>query len=259
MLYKEAESSSVDIIRVLTAQAFTDKLDKAQSEILRAKPQDLPRQVHDISGKVYNRITVLDYAGRRGNNTMWLCLCECGETKLINGAALKNGAIKSCGCLHTEVITIHGAAGKGKTTHEYNTWRAMISRCTHPTSRSYSRHGGRGIKVCERWMDSFENFLADMGNRPDGTSIDRINNDGNYEPGNCRWATRYQQMRNTSTNRWISFNGRTETVATWAEEWRMPGYTLYNKLRYKSMAEIFEELGSKSQIVRDVEDQTFTD
>jgi len=151
-------------------------------------------------------LTVVRYVGLRGKTSYWEVRCDCGEKKVMRSSGgFKNGATKSCGCLGrksgAEKNTIHGLSEK----QEYKIWSGMIERCHNPNHKKYKYYGGRGIKVCDRWRESVMNFYADMGPRPRGKfpcgraiySIDRINNDGNYEPRNCRWATSKQQMRNT--------------------------------------------------------------
>lgn len=124
----------------------------------------------------------------------------------------------------------HGHATAGKPSPEYVSWACMIQRCTNPNTKTYHRYGGRGITVCERWL-SFENFLADMGTRPaPGHSIERIDNDGNYEPGNCRWATRSDQMKHTSRTRLITAFGKTQTFSDWCKELSISKGTLHKRL-----------------------------
>lgn len=179
-------------------------------------------RVLDLSGQRFGRLTVIARAPNepRRYDSCWRCLCECGAPATVRGTHLKTGAIKSCGCLRGS----KGAKKTGKrvawrhpNTLAYRSWRSMIDRCRNPKQAGYANYGGRGISVCARWA-RFENFLADMGDRPAGTSIDRINNDGNYEPGNCRWATRTEQSRNRSFVRPITFRGETLTIAEWAEK-----------------------------------------
>ena len=155
----------------------------------------------DLTGRVFNRLSVLSYAGYTRvpsgrKQHFWLCECECGNVKHINSGALSAGITKSCGCRRSAVskakATKHGAYG----TPTHNTWRGMKQRCFNAMHRAFEYYGGRGISVCDRWNDSFDSFLSDMGERPDGMSLDRINNDGNYEPDNCRWATPKQQANN---------------------------------------------------------------
>lgn len=152
------------------------------------------------------------------------CICDCGKTASVGGNDLRSGNTKSCGCFGRGPRT-HGMTG----TPTWRTWSSMFTRCESPSFRSWMRYGGRGITVCDRWH-SFVNFLADMGERPDGTSLDRINNDGNYEPGNCRWATILTQANNNSRSHRLTFSGRSGTIAEFAREFGLPKETLYGRL-----------------------------
>lgn len=151
------------------------------------------RVLRDLAGKQFGHWTVLARQPERYlGHTRWLCRCVCGIERVVFGGALRRGASKSCGgCGRLK----HGHCRNGRSTRVYEVWRAMLQRCYNPNHRAYANYGARGITVCERWH-TFVNFLVDMGEPPPGLSIDRINNDGNYEPGNCRWATCSEQMRN---------------------------------------------------------------
>lgn len=146
-----------------------------------------------VLGKTFHKLIVLEEKGRDNyHNILWLCKCVCGNYKVVTGSHLRSGHTKSCGCTK-RMQTIHG----GSYTPEYTAWLGMKSRCYNSNHNRYIHYGGRGITVCDRWKDSFENFLADMGKRPsENLSIDRIDNDGNYEPSNCRWATGKVQILN---------------------------------------------------------------
>lgn len=153
-------------------------------------------------GKTYGRLMVIDEADRQpnGKNLLraFLCRCECGTEKIIAASNLSTGRTKSCGCLQREKAKLsNGAPVKHDQcwSPTYSSWAGMKDRCTNQNHKSYNNYGGRGITVCERWMD-FRNFLEDMGERPSGTSIDRIDANGDYKPGNCRWATAQQQASN---------------------------------------------------------------
>ena len=159
----------------------------------------------------------------------WIVLCDCGVTKEVAASSLRSGGTKSCGCLKHE--NPYNRTHNRSRTPAYGVWAAMRRRCNNSNSLYFYRYGGRGIKVCERWS-SFSNFLADMGECPTGMTLDRIDNNGNYEPGNCRWATRKEQSRNTSTNRFETAFGETKTMAEWAADPRcaVNVSTIYRRL-----------------------------
>jgi len=156
-----------------------------------------------LDGSRFGKLTVKGPAGRdQGGHQLYLCACDCGAKRKCLGYNLLGGKTKSCGCFKRDVtrkrMTIHGLYG----TPENRCWNAMKSRCYNRKHVGWKYYGERGIAVCDRWMNSFENFLADMGPRPGPEfSIDRINNSGNYEPGNCRWATKTEQVKNQRPKR----------------------------------------------------------
>lgn len=134
--------------------------------------------------------------GLKSRDQIWLCLCSCGNLTITRLANIKNGHAKSCGCLRLRSITKHGHSKRGSgRTSEYITWCCMIQRCTDPQSDNWHLYGGRGVRICRRWRD-FNKFLSDMGKRPKGKTLDRMNTNGNYEPKNCRWATPKEQAQN---------------------------------------------------------------
>jgi hypothetical protein len=150
----------------------------------------------DMTGQTFGLLTVLERGTKLtpSKQAYWLCRCRCGLQVEVNGSSLRSGRTHSCGCGRVK----HGLANKAA---EYHVWEGIKQRCLNPSRRGYEYWGGRGITICERWLD-FENFYEDMGPRPgSGYSIDRIDNDGNYEPGNCRWATASEQQRNTRRSR----------------------------------------------------------
>lgn len=175
----------------------------------------------------------MGYAEKVGRNSYWFCKCECGNVIKVQSGGLKNGHTNSCGCFHAEQVkkagTTHGYSSRNNKTPVYRTWCNMLSRCRNSKTPRYNCYGGRGIKVCERW-ERFENFLEDMGNRPKWMSIERINNDGNYEPGNCRWATVKEQNNNNRGNRLLDFGERTQTLSQWADELGIKPKTLSARL-----------------------------
>lgn len=182
----------------------------------------------DRVGQKYGRLLVLSRAENKSEkdaNARWNCQCDCGKISVVYGQDLQREKVKSCGCLNAENRIKHGMSR----TNVHAVWRMMRDRCSNPNNAAYKNYGGRGIRVCERW-DSFENFLNDMGSRPDGYSIDRIDNDGNYEPSNCRWATTKQQLNNQRRNRVIELNGERKTIAQWADSLGIDWYTLRSRL-----------------------------
>lgn len=172
----------------------------------------------DLAGQRFGRLTAISKGSKNASGKfLWLCICDCGNERLIPTGNLQSGNSRSCGCLrdelHEERVRTHGMTRS----RIHNVWTHMWQRTTNPRDRSYLNYGGRGIKVCEQWR-TFEGFYADMGpTYADGLTIDRIDNDGNYEPGNCRWITKAEQNRNRRSNVWIEFRGRRLCRAEWAE------------------------------------------
>lgn len=160
----------------------------------------------ELAGKRIGRLLVLREDGRapKSGAVLWFCQCDCGNTCVVRGANLTSEMTTSCGCLHKELLSAR-ATTHGRTNDPlYNVWKGMRHRCNNKNDDHYHLYGGRGIAVCERW-NNFENFLKDMGPRPNSNySIDRINNDGNYEPNNCRWATITEQARNQTNRKHIT-------------------------------------------------------
>lgn len=172
----------------------------------------------DLTGRKFGRFTVIRKAANRNKMSCWLCFCACGEQRVVYGGNLIKGVSTSCGCYSVELTRKRSTTHGMRSTPTYKSWANMWQRCTNPNEEQYPAYGGRGIKVCERW-GRFENFLADMGARPSGHTPDRFpNKDGNYEPGNCRWATPREQSNNTRRNRWLTVNGRSQTAAQWSRE-----------------------------------------
>lgn len=191
--------------------------------------RDMARFI-DISNQTFNRLTVIRPDGHdQWRSQIWECVCICGNKTRLTGTAIRTNKVKSCGCLQVEASTSHGMTG----TPEYRSWVGMNARCYTLTNKRYPLYGGRGIGVCQRWRDSFEAFLADMGPRPSaGYSIDRIDNNGNYEPTNCRWATQQQQCNNRRTNVRYTAHGLTMTIAEWSRHLGIGIMTIRKRLIY---------------------------
>lgn len=187
------------------------------------------RKIIDLTGKRFGKLTVLQKLDSVNGFIMWKCICDCGKIVSVSGNNLRSEHTKSCGCLTREVAAIRQTKhGMGRT-KTYNTWIQMKTRCNNPHSKEYNNYGGRGIKVCNRWAD-FNMFLQDMGDVPNGMSLDRINVNGNYEPDNCRWATIKEQQNNKRNNRVFTYKGETHTIAEWSERLNMNFKTLHQRL-----------------------------
>lgn len=184
-----------------------------------------------VLGARFGRLMVVGATERRGDFRHVPCVCDCGADCPPRLAALAAGGVLSCGCLQREKARALAQvrrdaraakpappAARRRRAPEIQAWRGMLNRCYRTKTRNYHRYGGRGIAVCERWRNSFEAFVADMGRRPSPLhSLDRINNDGNYEPGNVRWATMQQQQRNRSTGRIVEIDGERLSIVEWSE------------------------------------------
>lgn len=191
------------------------------------------RPYKDLSGQRFHFLTVIETVGTRGNQRLWNCRCICGRAVVKMAQHLLRGDMKSCGCQRSRLTS------EGQTTHNmsrtrvYRIWVKMISRCECPTNDAYALYGGRGISVAPEWRQSFEAFFADMGQPQAHEEIDRYpNNDGNYEPGNCRWATRTMQIRNRRNSVFVTRDGVTKPLAEWAAELGLPYRKAYERYRY---------------------------
>lgn len=174
----------------------------------------------DMVGQKYGRLTVTDLVTSHDKHTRWKAICECGNVKEYKGILLRQGKTKSCGCLQRELVAERMSQSKkthGLTyTDTWHSWRSMRNRCLTKSHKSYARY--KDVKICDRWLVSFEAFLEDMGERPAGCTLDRIDNEGPYSPGNCRWATQKTQSRNRRGNAVLTLNGESCTIAEWAEK-----------------------------------------
>lgn len=173
----------------------------------------------DLTGQNFGRLIAIKSMGKnKCGNYKWLCKCECGNEKIIQGARLRNGQTQSCGCLWIEKITKHEHRKDKQTSKTYQSWKHMIQRCTNFNDKEYKNYGGRGIVVDEQWM-KFENFLKDMGESSiEKYMIDRIDNNKGYYKENCRWVTSRQSARNRRSNHLITHNGKIQCLKDWSEE-----------------------------------------
>lgn len=201
----------------------------------------------NLRGQRFGRLTAIQadhYVLSSGRRVVaWHCVCSCGNKTLIHAVHLVAGRSKSCGCLNAELgkqrMTTHGKTN----TTEHRIWKAMIRRCYNPKVFAFKYYGGRGIFVCDRWRTGddnyggFECFLSDMGPRPEGMTLDRHpNNNGNYEPSNCRWATRHQQANNKRSSLTATLDGETKTVAEWADFFGISRYTIYHRIHRSGLS-----------------------
>lgn len=184
----------------------------------------------EMTGKRCGRLVVICEVGRdTSGNILWKCQCDCGKEAVVSGDKLRSGNTSSCGCYLREYRE-KGRRTHGKThSRVYGIWQNMIQRCRNPKATKWAIYGGRGISVCERWR-TFENFYEDMGDPPVGTSLDRIDSDGDYQKSNCRWATTDIQTRNKRDSRIIEFNGRKQNLVDWGIELEIDPNTLYTRL-----------------------------
>lgn len=180
----------------------------------------LNHKIKDLTGKRFNHLTVISFYGKEKRKTLWHCKCDCGNTKIVSSSCLVNNYTKSCGCeakkmLHQPKWIKHGKSN----TRIYKIYIKMVRRCNCKTDKDYCNYGSRGIIVCDEWKNDFMNFYnwSIQNGYNETLTLDRINNDGNYEPNNCRWTTMKEQSNNTRFNRYITYNGVTKTLTQWAE------------------------------------------
>lgn len=176
----------------------------------------------ELTGQRFGKWLVLGPSERRKGKRMWQCRCDCGTEKPVYHGHLVGGKTGGCRC----GVRTHGM----KRSPEYMSWKSMRIRCLNKNHEAYHRYGGRGIGICDRW-NAFEAFYEDMGARPEGCTLDRIDVDGNYEPGNCRWATNQEQQNNASFNRHVEFDGERLTVAQLARRQGVKYVTLWSRLK----------------------------
>lgn len=177
----------------------------------------------DLTGKKFGKLTVIKRVGSdKYKNAVWLCRCDCGKESIRVTSRLKSGYTKSCGCLSVQKLLERNIKHNQTNTRLYKIYKGLFQRCYVTSNPAYKNYGGRGIKICDEWIDkksgfiNFYNWAINNGYK-DNLSIDRINNNGNYEPNNCRWSTRKQQSNNRRSNHYITYNGETHTLKEWSE------------------------------------------
>lgn len=184
----------------------------------------------NLKGQKFGRLTVLEMDKVIKNKTMWKCLCDCGNEVSVFGSNLKRGNSLSCGCMANEMLSKRMTTHKKSYTRIYGIWIGMKQRCFNPNVKSYSNYGQKGIRVCDEWMgeNGFQNFYdwSMLNGYNDELSIDRIDVNGNYEPSNCRWANNETQMNNMSTNVYLTYKGKTQTITQWSKETGIKAATL---------------------------------
>ncbi len=183
----------------------------------------------DLTGQRFGRLVVVELAARRP--VRWNCTCDCGNTSVVAANCLRSGNTKSCGCGQAKAGEENGWFRHGYCrTPTYQSWCNAYQRCTNTNNQKWEQYGGRGIKICERWR-SFESFLADMGEKPRGATLDRIDVDGHYEPGNCRWATQYTQQNNRSNNRRVAYQGKLYSLTELAAAFGLPYFAVRSRIQ----------------------------
>jgi hypothetical protein len=186
----------------------------------------------DLSGQIFGRLTILEQVENKNGRVQWKCQCECGNIIFVQSGCLRGGHTKSCGCLCLEInrekATIHGMCN----TPEYNVWTLIKKRCCNPSDEAFKNYGGRGITICDEWNNDFMAFYNYVGPRPSKKhSIDRINNNSGYRPGNVRWATRYEQNNNGRNNHEITIHGWTMNLGQWAHFVGKSRQTIFSRLQ----------------------------
>ena len=193
------------------------------------------RKANDLTGQKFGRLTAVEKAGKyRDRHILWLCECECGNTCQVPSNVLKKGEVRSCGCLLREAQHIPKNKKHGLSKSRiYQIWRDMRARCENENNKRYHRYGERGIKVCDEWRSDFRNFYewAVENGYNETLTIDRKDNEGNYEPSNCRWLNKKEQNNNTSRNNIVEYNGEKHTVAEWADILNIKYQTLSGRIR----------------------------
>ena len=212
----------------------------------------LRHKMTDLTGKKFNRLTVIGFEGRDWQGkARWRCRCDCGNETVVEGYNLTSGHVKSCGCLNIESIIsrskTHGHSRTGESI--YSVWKEMKARCDNPNNHAYKNYGGRGISVCDEWEASFQSFYDwSMSNGYDiGLTIDRTDNDGGYSPDNCRWATRLEQANNRRICRKIVFNNEQHTISEWSRILGVKYSKLLDRINSRNMEDFIEYFSHKEK------------
>ena len=205
-----------------------------------------PMRIIDLSGRRFGRLVVQTRTISLNHKATWICLCDCGNTHTVRSGTLLKGEVRSCGCFQRETRGQHRRTHGASRTSVYRTWTVAKGRCYNPTDPHYDRYGARGIQMCDAWRQSFQAFFAAVGPRPPHTSLDRINNDGHYEPGNVRWATAKQQGRNQTRTVRVVHQGEALTIGEWAERTGLHASLLYYRIRQAGWT-VAEALTTPSQ------------
>lgn len=208
-----------------------------------------PSNYNDLTGQKFERLTVIARAENSPSGmTKWLCRCDCGAERIVFAKHLRSGATKSCGCFSADLVTKRNFKHGQTNTRLFSIWQNMKDRCFNPNNDKYSYYGGRGITVCKEWVEDFMNFYnwAMSNGYEDRLTIDRIDNNKNYEPSNCRWATIICQANNKRSNRVVSYNGEDHTLAEWSRILKINSSTLgtrFHRDKKTSGEELFEKVG----------------
>lgn len=187
----------------------------------------------DLSNKQFGKLRVVRKVQNQNNKTMWECKCDCGNTTFVITANLTCNRVKSCGCLRKEKTILRSTTHNQRHTNLYEVWKTMKQRCNNPNNKTYKNYGGRGISICKEWNDKFDCFYMwsiDNGYKQ-GLTIDRIDNNGDYCPENCRWTDRITQANNSRWNKHIIVNGKDDTLANWLRFYNLKYYKYYNRIK----------------------------
>jgi hypothetical protein len=207
------------------------------------------RKILDLTGKRFGRLLVLSRDIDLGAETGWLCRCDCGKTIICRRTNLRSGKSRSCRCSivrANKMRATHGLSG----TPTYRAWKSMKWRCYNYKCAEYLHYGGRGIKVCDRWIHSYENFFADMGERPsDKYSLERVDNNGDYCPENCKWATKKEQCRNRRGLHYLTIDGQTKCLSEWCQIYGLNPGTVFHRMKKRGW-DVVKAVTTKAWAVR---------